>query len=323
MSDKSDDSMEITELVNESSVEPTLKDIWRVLTTNSTGLQLELKEHKQETAEKFESVKSQFDEQKRLIGDLNRKITAIQTSTDDNNYEAELTKQRNIRNNVTVMGIPSTKNENPKLIVVKVFSAIDVTVSPSDVHSAYRKGNIIVVRLSDYDTKAAIIKNRTVNKILLSCICPELKSKPNEQIFVNNHTTPYFGRILQCGRNAVRDKRIISMRLTNRGCLMKIATDDEEILVKSVAHFIEIMDAITVSANVHNSGTPTGTSKQLPPVLSTGKVIASTSKGITNGDVNKKKRTGGNKRRNRSFETETSGVANPKSKQKTNNSDDV
>lgn len=135
------------------------------------------------------------------------------------------------------MGIPAAKNENLKAIVVKVFACIDVVVVVSNVQNVYRKNNIIIVKLANYDIKAKIIENKRKKRILLSNVYPSVSNEV--QIFVNNHTTPYFARILQFGRNAVRDKEIV---LASKGCLMKFTSGGDEFLVKSVSHFIEIMD---------------------------------------------------------------------------------
>lgn len=320
MSADNESSMEIIEEVNALGGEPTLVDIWRLLKSNSTGTQVELKEHKQQTKENFDVVQSQIDVHKRLIGDLNRKIVAMESASNDAIYEAELSKQRNLRNNVTVMGIPPSKNgnENLKSIAIKVFSLLAVNVPASGIQNVYRKGDIIVVRLAEYDTKATIIQNKTKSKILLSQIHPATKS--NQQVYVNNHTTPYFGRLLQCGRNAVRDGKNVSMRLTNRGCMMKIGSNEEEILVKSVTHYIEILDLVnsTKSAPI-SSAVEVEAATQSQSLVTSGSGVAATGE---SGPDNKKKRSKGKsntKRRNRSFESETTG--NQKSKQKTDDMD--
>lgn len=341
MENKGDDAVEIIAEVELLGEKPTLMDIWRLLKSNSTGINIDLRQHKEEINSKFAIVDKQVAENQKMIAALQDGMKRLESATLDATFDRELEKQRNLRNNVTVMGIPATKNENLKAVVVKVFACIDVVVAVSNVQNVYRKNNIIIVKLANYDIEAKIIENKTKKKILLSNVYPSVSNEV--QIFVNNHTTPYFGRILQFGRNAVRDKKIVSIRLASKGCLLKFTSDGDEFLVKSVSHFIEIMD---LQSNVATNQTTddsveivpeenASTSKSCIPVNSNNKIIGNNKNknNINSGKVNSLRKDSndksGNKahsskRRNRSFD-KGSGIEkeNPKSKPKTSLETDV
>lgn len=297
-----------TDIINEVELlggEPTLSDIWRLLKSNTVTSVTDLKQHKEETNLKFVDLDSQVSANKLRIDSLQAEFRKLESATIDANYETELSKQRNLRNNVTVMGIHATNGENLKSIAAAVFACINVKVTESDIHNANRKNNIIVVKLANYDIKANIIQNKTKNKIMACNVCPGLSN--DVQVFVNNHTTPYFGRILQCGRNAVRDKKIDSIRLATKGCLMKLSADGDEILVKSVSHFIDILKSISSTSQADATACD-----------------AKKNAGSVNNGGNKKLKANNKnskRRRNRSFDADTSlekekGKTNPKSKPK-------
>lgn len=158
-----------TDIINEVELlggDPTLSDIWRLLKSNTVTAITDLKQHKEETNLKFVDLDSQVSANKLRIDDLHAEFRKLESATIDANYEAELTKQRNLRNNVTIMGICATQGENLKSIAVAVFAGIHIKVDASDIQNVYRKNNIIVVKLSNYDTKANIIQNKTKNKIM-------------------------------------------------------------------------------------------------------------------------------------------------------------
>lgn len=312
-----DSSPETTNKVKE---EPTLSDIWQLLNSNSTGINLELKQHREATKEKFTEVDAKVETNKCMIDELHRKVAAIESSATDASHESELAKQRNLRNNVSIMNIPYMEGENLKAIAVKVFAVLDVNITTADIHATYRRGDIIVIKLADYDTKAKIITNKTKNKIILRQVFPQLRpKKPNdEQIFVNNHTTPFMGRILQCGRNAVRDKRIASMRLTSKGCVMKFTNEGDEIVVKSIGQFIEILEkAPIVDASSQNDETQQIRTRR----IASGSGINSSAK--NDNKKTRNKNTGNNiKRRNRSFDAGASAEKN-KNKPKLQRTDEM
>lgn len=98
-------------------------------------------------------------------------------------------------------GINATLGEKLKSIAIALFSCINIKVDASDIQNIYRKSNNILVKLSNYDTKAKLIQHKTKNKIMTCNVWPEL---PNYvQVLVNNHTTPYFWRFAEWTANQI------------------------------------------------------------------------------------------------------------------------
>lgn len=313
--DAGEGAVELIKEVELLGEEPTIANVWNLLKFNTIGVKSKLQEHEN----KLVAVDQRIDV-------LHEKIKQLESAAVDASYESELTKQRNLRNNVTLMGIPHKQNENLKAIATAVFHCIGIEIRQSKIRHAYRKGSMVFVCLHEYDDKANIIKSRTNQKIMADMIGIQYADQSSTQVFINNHTTPYFGRILQFGRNATRDKRISSIRLSTRGCLVQLEPNGEEILVKSVSHFVDIMKirststASTASATIHSIN-ETASQNQTPRSNTNISNTKHNNKTKPDDNQNKtkkrNKKPNGNKRRDRSFDLDKSSEnGNPTRKHK-------
>lgn len=77
--------------------------------------------------------------------------------------------------------------------------------------------------------------------------CPEeLKSK---SVFINNHVTPFFARLLAVGRQDVKAKKLHSCWIGSTGCLVKINEGDKPKLVRSMAEMAKMTDGVGTAAS--------------------------------------------------------------------------
>lgn len=147
----------------------------------------------------------------------NSQHTDSKASTVD--YKTELNRQKLLKNNVTIHGIPATEQENVLQLVRAVFQAIGVNVAERNIFNYYRmKGNnkIILVKLRDHETKMKILnatKKATVGDVMN---CAEDQAKL--PVSIDEHFTPYFGRLLAEGRRARRHGYIQSCWFDSYTC---------------------------------------------------------------------------------------------------------
>lgn len=141
-------------------------------------------------------------------------------------YQLELDKQRHLRNNISIFGIPKNNEENLVEIVLKVLQKFEANVQVNKIADCYRiKGNInhiIVVKLNNFDLKQQILSKKAKQKITLGDILSNANKNP---IFINNHTTPFFGKLLAEGRKAAKDGKINACWLNSFGCQLKFTED--------------------------------------------------------------------------------------------------
>lgn len=329
--------METSEIINEVELleeEPSLRDIWKLLKSNGEGYAVEVRNLKASTEQKsaetdnrlsnnetqLQNIATEVTTQSSQLNAMQQRLDQLETTSTDRNYEYELEKQRHLKNNITIMGILAKDNKDLKKMVLNVFACVGVKVSPSSLLSVYRRSGMVVAKLCNYEDKTQIIMNKMKRKLCAKDADGRFSS--DVPIFINNHTTPYFGRILQFGRNATRDKRIHSIRLTTKGCVMKQTTDGDEVVVKSVSHFISLLD---MTLGPTTSTTPAET-RSKNDQRST-KTQNSTQQKDGKQKNNKRAKQSGSKRRNRSFESvspnQTEGMKQKNKSSKMDCDDDV
>lgn len=160
-------------------------------------------------------------------------------------YQMELDRQRQLKENITVHGIPATNNENLTELILKLLSKIGCEASASKIATSYRiKGNnisIIVVKLADFETKQLILSTKQTKKLSLGDVMSNPK-EPKTPLYINNHTTPFFGKLLAEGRKAMKNGKIHSCWLNNFGCQLKFTENGKYFNYKSIADLINLID---------------------------------------------------------------------------------
>lgn len=144
-------------------------------------------------------------------------------------HNIELEKQRSIKNNVSIFGIPSIEGENLQKIVLSLFEKTGCEVAENQVVNRFRiktKGKgIIIVKLCDYDVKLNILKKKADKTVTVGEIISCDSKTSSEIIYINNHVTPHFGKLLQEGRKARKNGDIHSCWLNAYGCQLKFDED--------------------------------------------------------------------------------------------------
>lgn len=130
-----------------------------------------------------------------------------------------------MKNNLSIFGVIRNDDENLLEIVLSIFKKIGCTVAAKQVAGCYRiKGNnnnIIIVKMNDYDLKQKILKQKTTKEIKAGEVSNFNSDAAMSTIYINNHVTPFFGKLLQESRRAAKDGRIHSCWLNSFGCQLK------------------------------------------------------------------------------------------------------
>lgn len=173
-----------------------------------------------------------------------KRIDECEKATAATQYQLELDKQRQLKNNITLFGVPSAKDENITEIILNVLAKIDCKTAATKIIDCYRiKGNsnqIIVIKLKDFELKQRILSNKSKKKVVLRDIMPN-STRASEPIFINNHTTPFFGKLLAEGRKAVKEGRINSCWLNTFGCQLKFNEEGKSYSYRDIAELNKLI----------------------------------------------------------------------------------
>lgn len=244
-----------------SNENPSNKDIMDVLLTfksKITATDAKLSQHIEHSAKEFQRIDKEMENQNLVtasnvceISEIKCKMDDFDNKSDLLSYTVELNKQQNIKNNVTIAGIPYTAEENLNDLALAVFKHIGANVSAEDIQSSYRlkHGSMFVVKFVNFESKATVMESKANKSILLEEIIGDssLSSAENKNIYINTHTIPFFGRILSIGRRAVKDKHIYSCWMSNNGVVVKCKADSKELIVKSVSQLNELCGKANIS----------------------------------------------------------------------------
>lgn len=164
--------------------------------------------HKQgdDTKNELKSVTGRISKIDVKVGENSGKIAAVEKSIakmkkdlDSTRFSHEINKQSSLRENVVIFGMPKTQGEDIIKTAILVFKAFGCSFEASSFRACYRTraANTIIVKFADFQLKLRALeaKKRVALGDVANCT-EELRNCP---IFINNHVTPYFAKILSLG----------------------------------------------------------------------------------------------------------------------------
>lgn len=209
----------------------------------------DLQEYSLTITKKFSEVDRRVTSNTSSINSMSSRLSRIESSMESNKHDSELTKQNVLARNLSIMGIPLADNEDLTLIALKVFTLVGCELSRADIFGCYRvkKGNsftdIVIVKLNDFAVKHQIMKSKVNKQLRLQDVINSNTMDANQIVYINNHVTPFFGKLLAEGRRAVKDKKIHSVWLNKEGCRLRFDVDGDERSFRSTKEFNALISA--------------------------------------------------------------------------------
>lgn len=200
----------------------------------------DLHDYSQTMKRKFSEMDKRVTTNTSTINTVASKISSIESSLELNKHDLELVKQNAISSNLSIMGIPMTENEDLTSIATKLFLLVGCKVTKADISGCYRINtrnsslNIFIVKLKDFAVKHRILKSKVNKELRLGDVIKSNSINENPNIFINNHVTPFFGKLLAEGRKAVKEKSIHSVWLSRSGCRLRFDIDGDEYTYRSI-----------------------------------------------------------------------------------------
>lgn len=161
--------------------------------------------------------------------------------------DPELHAQNQLSNNVVIHGIPAKDDEQLGTIVMAVGKEVGVKIKEEEISEVFRKPGrgmetgVIVVKFSSFRPKVDLMKGKKERKKLLA---KDLGLGFIEEsiVYVNQHTTPFFGNLLRLGRKATVERKIDAAWLTQFGMAVRKSVNGEMQVVKSVEALEALID---------------------------------------------------------------------------------
>lgn len=181
---------------------------------------------------KLTSIEAKISSHDDKIGAMNKRLEQCESQAASAHYQLELEKQRQLKNNLSIFGVCRADGENLKQIVSSIFGKIGCAVEDHQIISCYRinsnANNIIIVKLNDYELKQNVLKEKAKKPVKLGDIVACDANGAGTAVFINNHVTPFFGKLLKEGRLAVKEQKIHSCWLNAFGCQFKFQEDGKQ-----------------------------------------------------------------------------------------------
>lgn len=202
---------------------------------------------------KIEAVSSSVEVNSSAIQSIEERVLQLEklnTEIQSNVTTIEVNKQQQLSNNITIHGIPFKKDEITTNIAVSICKSLNVPIAPTDITKSYRtKGTrsspgLIVVKFVKFDTKNNILKAKRNRPDLKLCeIDPGFDG--DSAIFINNHLTPYFARLMYLCKKLISPESMHSCWISSVGISVKLV-DDKIHSVKSRHDIDEIVSALNL-----------------------------------------------------------------------------
>lgn len=213
----------------EDSTLQILKDIQKNQCTKK-----DLQQYMDAVNKRLDGAEQALENHSQSLGNHSEWLKELQTRMDEHDtraeaakIETELQKQKSLKNNLNLIGVPFIQNEDLVALVIAIFGALDIPVARKDISAAYRTGrkNIIIVKMVSYEQKLLIIQARAKKAVKVRDFMDANDRQSEDFVYINNHTTPYYGRLLAAGRTMMKENGIHSCWISSNGCQLKFEAD--------------------------------------------------------------------------------------------------
>lgn len=206
-----------------------------------TELKSDIHQLSSHTEAKFNSIDKQMAKTTSDLKSLFTRMSNIESGAPSPSINNELQKQLQLRNNISISGMPFDQKENVVDIVDWILDGLGLPeLKAGELINARRisnsKSQLIIVSFRDFELKNAVMQLKAKKRISLSDIYELRPNEANPHIYINNHLTPFYSNLSYHGRNAISNKLIHSCWVSSRGFLVKLDEDSKPSVIDSVQH---------------------------------------------------------------------------------------
>lgn len=147
----------------------------------------------------------------------------IGSNSSSSTLKMELLKQNELKNNLSIVGIPHVRGENLQAIVFKVVKLLGAHISHADVKTIRRDNlrSMIIVELRDHEVKAHICRYSHSNYLWSDEVMRLPPGMMRSRIYINDQMTYFYKQMWEIGREARKKNLIYTSWITDRGFMIK------------------------------------------------------------------------------------------------------
>lgn len=193
---------------------------------------------------KFSTINTELKAHNTKFAEIEDRMTQFEVKIASATYDSELKKQQALKNNISIFGCPKLDSENVTQTAINVFKAFGSTFNATDFSAAYRttgkRPNFtsIIVKFVSFEKKLSALDSKSAKVVKVSDVLGPTQSNGENQIYLNNHVTPFFGRLLVAGRQAIKDEIIHSCWIGTMGCMVKMEENGKPFNVRTLDDFV-------------------------------------------------------------------------------------
>lgn len=162
---------------------------------------------------------------------------------EDENDNAELLKQSELRKNLCIVGLPQSKNERLFDHFMKICSLLGVGMPSRNVLDVERVSkNCVIIQLKDFNDKKRILRESKMKELWLSDVVPN--ASESSQIFINNQCTPFFRNLETVARRAVNKNLLHSYWVSKHGFMVKTSKFSKVVHIKNERDLQLLIDGL-------------------------------------------------------------------------------
>lgn len=169
---------------------------------------------------------------------------------------AELRKQNELVNNLSISGIPMRRNENLMKIFDKLCVKLNVPVSQNDVKKIFRLSshrNQIIVKLKTWTAKEKIKRYFNYKNVWSSDLVVLPSHVQPTKIFINAHTTRFYGKMIQIAEYYKKIGLIRSFYLCENGLFVRSYNCERDYAILSKEELIDWIRMVEARADQRHS----------------------------------------------------------------------
>lgn len=137
--------------------------------------------------------------------------------------KTELHKQNELRNNLSIVGLPHVRNENLRSMFLKVCKLLGSPISNDAIRHVWRDTarQVINIELRDHDVKAHICKFSHARYLWTDDLMRLPAGMVRSRIYINDQMTHFYKQMWEIGRQARKGRLIYTSWISDRGFMVK------------------------------------------------------------------------------------------------------
>lgn len=180
--------------------------------------------------------------------------------------KTEMHKQNELRNNLSIVGLPHVRNENLRSMFLKVCKLLGSPITNDAIRHVWRDTarQVINIELRDHDVKAHICKFSHARYLWTDDLIRLPAGMVRSRIYINDQMTHFYKQMWEIGRQARKSRLIYTSWISDRGFMVKRTPASKKRYFLSAAELNRFIDQLRKmkSYNRKNAATARDTKRR-------------------------------------------------------------